>query len=77
MQIHEASFDPDFTYETETFELVTNDEKKMLGIGIQTPDGKRVLIGISGVQMNLLLMQLRDAHQVLPKIREWQPFRPE
>lgn len=76
MKIHEADFEPDFTYETETLDLVTNHEEKLLGIGIRTPEGKRVLIGISGAQMSLLLMRIRAAHQDLPNIREWQPFRP-
>lgn len=75
-EIHQAPFQPDIIYEAATLNLYPDDTQQMLGLTIETPEGGRVLIGINSVQMFVLANQIRDAQQVLPNLRKWQPFRP-
>ncbi len=76
MENHQHPFDPDKTYEAAVIEVVADHERKQLGLGVHTPGGERVLIGLSGKELLVLLAKCRGAHRTLEEIAEWQPFPP-
>ena len=73
---HQPPFDPDVTYEAEFINLWTDDEAHQIGLAISTPNGQRVMIGVTDAQLSVLLMQIRDAREALSGLRDWQPFHP-
>ena len=73
---HQPPFSADTTYEAAHINLWTDENVRRLGFAVETPQGQRVMIGLSSAQLHVLVVQIGDAREVHTDLRDWQPFRP-